>query len=184
MFIYHDKIELVDYTYLRYRAVFIFIWECTRLLPNEIYSVSVKYIFDYKVKFLRYTRTYSLNGRGRRGMIKTIFHWMISFSFVSQFTDFVSFRRISFRFVVFRFLSFRCVSFLFRFSLYRDPKYTPNNAVSGDMGWKPIFHKQWKAVINLWCRLNNMSSDRLNRKVFVWADCISTSNKCVKNLEF
>jgi hypothetical protein len=46
--------------------VFIFIWECTRLLPNEIYSVSVKYIFDYKVKFLRYTRTYSLNGRGRR----------------------------------------------------------------------------------------------------------------------
>ena len=67
--IYHDKIELVDYTYLRYRAVFIFIWECTRILPNEIYSVSVKYIFDYKVKFLRYTRTYSLNERGRRGMI-------------------------------------------------------------------------------------------------------------------
>jgi hypothetical protein len=69
MSIYHDKIELVDYTYLRYRAVFIFIWECTRLLPNEIYSVSVKYIFDYKVKFLRYTRTYSLNERGCRGMI-------------------------------------------------------------------------------------------------------------------
>ena len=69
MSIYHDKIELVDYTFIRYRAVFIFIWECTRLLPNEIYSVSVKYIFDYKVKFLRYTRTYSLNGRGRRGMI-------------------------------------------------------------------------------------------------------------------
>jgi hypothetical protein len=73
MSIYHDKIELVDYTFIRYQAVFIFIWECTRLLPNEIYSVSVKYIFDYKVKFLRYTRTYSLNGRGRRGMIKTFF---------------------------------------------------------------------------------------------------------------
>ena len=52
MSIYHDKIELVDYTYQRYRAVFIFIWECTRFLPNEIYSVSVKYIFAYKVKFL------------------------------------------------------------------------------------------------------------------------------------
>jgi hypothetical protein len=58
-------------------------------------------------------------------------------------------------------------------------KYTPNNAVSGDMGRQPIFHKQWKAVINLWCRLNNMSSDRLSRKVFVWADCISISHKCV-----
>jgi hypothetical protein len=29
-----------------------------------------------------------------------------------------------------------------------------------------------------------MSSDRLNRKVFVWADCISISNKCVKNWNF
>ena len=66
MSIYHDKIELVDYVLIRYRAVFIFIWECTRLLPNEIYSVSVIYIFDYKVKFLRYTRTYSLNGCGRQ----------------------------------------------------------------------------------------------------------------------
>ena len=136
MFIYHDKIELVDYTYLRYRAVFIFIWECTRLLPNEIYSVSVKYIFDYKVKFLRYTRTYSLNGRGRRGMIffqnslKDLLSFRfvsflslhILFRFVSQFTDFVSFRRISFRFVVFRFcfvsqftysVSFRRISFRF-----------------------------------------------------------------------
>ena len=63
-------------------------------------------------------------------------------------------------------------------------KYTPNNAVSGHMGWEPIFHKQWKAVINLWCRLNNMSSDRLNRKLFVWADYIRTSNKCVKNWKF
>ena len=52
MSIHHDKIKLVDYTYLRYRAVFIFIWECTRLLPNEMYRVRVKYIFDYKVKFL------------------------------------------------------------------------------------------------------------------------------------
>ena len=63
-------------------------------------------------------------------------------------------------------------------------KYTPNNAVSGHMGWEPIFHKHWKAVINLWCRLNNMSSDRYNRKVFVGADYIRTSNKCVKNWKF
>jgi len=50
------------------------------------------------------------------------------------------------------------------------------------MDWKQIFRKQWKAVINLWCRLNNVSSDRVNRKVFVWADCISISNKCGKKL--
>ena len=114
------------------------IWECTRLLPNEIYSVSVKYIFDYKVKFLRYTRTYSLNGRGRRGMIKTNFflefiEWsrFVSFCFSVYIFCFVSFLslQILFRFVVFRFVSlcfvsFRCVSFLFRFSLYRDPQNT------------------------------------------------------------
>ena len=73
MSIYHDKIELVDYTYLRYRPVFICIWECSPLLPNEIYSVSVNYIFDYNAKCLRYTQTYSLNGRGRRGVIKKYF---------------------------------------------------------------------------------------------------------------
>ena len=140
MSFYHDKIELVDYTFIRYRAVFIFIWECTRLLSNEIYSVSVKYIFDYKVKFLIYTRTYNLNGRGRRGMICFFnsLNDLVSFRFVSQFTYSVSFRfsvyrfcfvssyLVSFRFVMFRFVSlcfvsFSCVSFLFRFSLYRDP---------------------------------------------------------------
>lgn len=63
-------------------------------------------------------------------------------------------------------------------------KYTPNNAILGDIGWEPIFHRQWKAVTNLWCRLNNMNTDRLNRKVFVWADQISTSNKQVKNWNY
>ena len=123
MSIYHDKIEFVGYTFKRYQAVFIFIWECTRLLPNEIYSVSVNYIFDYKVKFLRYTRTYSLNGRGSRGMIffnslndlvsfrfVSFLSLHILFRFVSQFTDFVSFRRISFRLVVFRLVSLCFVS--------------------------------------------------------------------------
>jgi hypothetical protein len=104
---------LVDYIFIRYRAVFIFIWECTRLLPNEIYSVSVKYIFDYRVKFLRYTRTCSLNGRGRREIFFFFrIHWVISvsFRFVSLFTYSVSFRFsvyrfcfVSFRFAVFRF---------------------------------------------------------------------------------
>jgi hypothetical protein len=27
-------------------------------------------------------------------------------------------------------------------------KYTPDAAVQGDMGWKPIIVKQWKAVCN------------------------------------
>ena len=109
---------------------------------------------------------------------------MISFRFVSFLSLQILFRFVVFRFVSLSFVEFRCVSVLFRFSLYRDPKYTPNNAVSGDMGWKPIFHKQWKAVMYLWCSLNSMSSDRLNRKMFVWADCISISNKCVKNWNF
>jgi hypothetical protein len=54
-----------------------------------------------------YTRTYSLNGRGHQGIIIIIIflriHGMISFRFISQFTDFVSFRRNSFCFAVFRF---------------------------------------------------------------------------------
>ena len=53
-------------------------------------------------------------------------------------------------------------------------KYTPNAAATGDMGWIPVFHKQWKSIVRCWCRFINMSSNRLNKKVFVWADNIST----------
>ena len=85
---------------------------------------------------------YSLNGRGRRGMI--LFYYYYYYLFFLEFIEwspFVSIRfsvcifcfvsflslQILFRFVVFRFasmcfVSFRCVSFLFRFSLYRDRK--------------------------------------------------------------
>ena len=117
------KCELVYYTFIRYRAMFIFVCHCTRLLLNEIHSVNVKYIIDYKVKFLIYTRTYSLNGRVRGGMLFVFFfqnslHDLVSFlslhilfRFVFQYAYFVSSRRVS----------FCCVSFLFRFSLYRDP---------------------------------------------------------------
>jgi hypothetical protein len=102
--------------------MFIFICHCTRLLLNKIHSVNVKYIIDYKVKFLIYTRTYSLNGRVRGGMIFVVFfriHCMISFRFVSflslhilfrfvfQYTYFVSSRRVSFRCVSFHFVVFR-----------------------------------------------------------------------------
>ena len=63
-------------------------------------------------------------------------------------------------------------------------KYTPNVAVTAEMGLIPIFNKQWKSVIRLWCRFNNMSSNRLNRKVFKWADIMSSKHKCVKNWNF
>ena len=63
-------------------------------------------------------------------------------------------------------------------------KYAPNDAVLGDMGWFPFIHKQWKCATRLWCRLNNMSSNRLNRKVFIWADQLSDRHKCVKNWSF
>ena len=59
--IYYHKIEFVYYTFVRYRVMFNFIWQCTRLLPNKVHSLNVKYIIDYKVKFLRYTQTYSLS---------------------------------------------------------------------------------------------------------------------------
>ena len=86
--------------------MFIFICHCTRHLLNKIHSVNVKYIIDYKVKFLIYTRTYSLNGRVRGGMIFVFFfriHCMISFRFVSFLSLHILFRLVVFRFVVFRF---------------------------------------------------------------------------------
>jgi hypothetical protein len=62
--------------------MFIFIWQCTRLLPNKIHSVNVTYIIDYKVQFPRYIRIYKLSERGHGDMIFRI-HCVISFRFVS-----------------------------------------------------------------------------------------------------
>ena len=61
-------------------------------------------------------------------------------------------------------------------------KYTPNAAVNGDIGWMPMICKTKKAVINQWSRLVNMSDDRINRKVFVWADRAKSRN--CKNWNF
>ena len=48
-------------------------------------------------------------------------------------------------------------------------KYTPNAAVSGDMGWQPASIKQWKVVCTHWHRMMLMPSSRLNKQIFIWS---------------
>ena len=48
-------------------------------------------------------------------------------------------------------------------------KYTPNDAVQGDMGWKPVCVRQWSDIFRHWSRLLKMDNDRLNFKVFEWS---------------
>jgi uncharacterized protein YeaO (DUF488 family) len=54
-------------------------------------------------------------------------------------------------------------------------RYTPTHAVMGDMGWTSTEHRQWVAVSRVWCRLVNMSGDRVNKAVFVWARGVAPS---------
>ena len=63
-------------------------------------------------------------------------------------------------------------------------KYTPNPAIMGDMGWIPIYHTQWKVIARHWHRLVNMEPDRINRKIFIWADEVSLKHRIVKNWNF
>ncbi|XP_071151601.1 uncharacterized protein [Mytilus edulis] len=48
-------------------------------------------------------------------------------------------------------------------------KYTPNDAIHGDMGWKPPSVKQWSSVFRHWKRCSIMTHDRINFKVFKWS---------------
>ena len=48
-------------------------------------------------------------------------------------------------------------------------KYTPNDAINGDMGWKPPCVKLWSCVLRHWSRLSNMNVQRINFKVFKWS---------------
>ena len=61
-------------------------------------------------------------------------------------------------------------------------KYTPNDGVSGDMGWKPPIARQWKSVLLYWSRLASMAAVRVNKRLALWA--LSKSNQSCKNWMF
>jgi hypothetical protein len=48
-------------------------------------------------------------------------------------------------------------------------KFTPVDALRGDMGWSFPMHRQWLCVSRLWHRLVNMEDSRVNYRVFAWA---------------
>ena len=56
-------------------------------------------------------------------------------------------------------------------------KFTPNAAVEGDMGWIPAEVRQWNCVLRLWFRLKTMDINRLNYKVYKWAEAMKTQTK-------
>ena len=60
-------------------------------------------------------------------------------------------------------------------------KYTPNDAVAGDMGWKPPAVKQWTHILRHWCRCTKMENSRINYKVFQWS--VRKSSYKIKKLE-
>ena len=58
-------------------------------------------------------------------------------------------------------------------------RYTPNAAVNGDTGWETVYQKQWKVVVNQWCRIRRMNVNRLNYKVYQWS--VNHNNSRHKN---
>ena len=61
-------------------------------------------------------------------------------------------------------------------------KYSPNAAVSEDMGWQPPVIRQWKVVCAYWYRVKVMAESRLNKRIFLW--CKSKANRSCKNWYF
>ena len=58
-------------------------------------------------------------------------------------------------------------------------KYTPNDAIAGDMGWKPVYIRQWSNIFRHCARCSIMQHDRMNFKVFKWS--IKKDNGRTKN---
>ena len=69
--------------------------------------------------------------------------------------------------------SFLCINVVqnraMRFFLGTE-KYTPNAAVSGDMGWQQTEIKQWKSICIYWSRMVHMDESRINKRVSIWSD--------------
>ncbi|XP_053380371.1 uncharacterized protein LOC128548876 [Mercenaria mercenaria] len=55
-------------------------------------------------------------------------------------------------------------------------KYTTNTAINGEMGWIPAKVKQWGTVTRQFCRFKNMTHNRVNKKIFLWAENESPRN--------
>jgi len=49
-------------------------------------------------------------------------------------------------------------------------KYTPNDAVAGEMAWVPPHVRQWKSVVGYWARLSDIPESRVNKRVALWAN--------------
>ena len=49
-------------------------------------------------------------------------------------------------------------------------KFAPIAAVFGDLGWTPVHINQWDSVIRQYRRFLKMDGDRLNKRVFLWAE--------------
>lgn len=61
-------------------------------------------------------------------------------------------------------------------------RYTPTAAVSGDMGWTTPVIRQWKSICNFWARYSMLSSHRINKRIFLYANQ-KCNNRC-KNWPF
>jgi len=63
-------------------------------------------------------------------------------------------------------------------------KYAPNAALLGDMGWQhPLYH-QWISISRQWCRMVNMTSDCVNKRIFNWACGQNKLNWCKRVRNF
>ena len=58
-------------------------------------------------------------------------------------------------------------------------KYTPNDAVSGEMAWKPTSVRQWKSMFLYWSKLSAMGYSGLNKRIALWAS--EKSSRSCKN---
>ena len=48
-------------------------------------------------------------------------------------------------------------------------KYTPNAALSGEMGWVPMCVRQYTSISNFLVRISCTQSSRLNKRIALWA---------------
>ena len=63
-----------------------------------------------------------------------------------------------------------------RFFLGGVGKYTPNDAVAGEMAWVPPHVRQWKSVVGYWARLSDMPESRVNKRIALWANSNSNAS--------
>ena len=143
--------------------------ECVFSFGSGILATTDKYtylgvIFSEQLDYMIMTKCVAQSGSRALGLLKAkckSIGW-VPCEVLTKFYESIVWPVINYSAAIWGFRSYSCIDAVhnrvMRFFL-RVGRYTPNDAVAGEMGWKPTVVCQWKSVCLYWAKLSKIDNN-------------------------